>query len=160
MRRGAACISDCLHRTTKDSCGATYAGMPQQFAYPAALGDLLAAVLAVVAIPAVAVNARSARPLVWIFNIEGTLDLIAAIALATLYDAAAYMGPRILDPGVLDSSPAGNALYHVHCPQQILETGRLTLRGYSVVAHSAGRAMLPQAAEQRRGEEHRVRLYS
>jgi len=125
LRRGAACISDCLHRTTKDSCGATYAGMPQQFAYPAALGDL-----------------------------------IAAIALATLYDAAAYMGPRILDPGVLGSSPAGNALYHVHCPQQILETGRLTLRGYSVVAHSAGRAMLPQAAEQRRGEEHRVRLYS
>jgi hypothetical protein len=30
--------------------------------------------------------------LVWIFNIEGTVDLVAAIALATIYDASAYMG--------------------------------------------------------------------
>ncbi len=36
--------------------GATYAGMPHEFAYPAAFGDLLAAVLAVAAIPAVAVT--------------------------------------------------------------------------------------------------------
>jgi hypothetical protein len=41
--------------------GATYPGIPPQFAYPAAFGDLLAAVLAVVAIPAVATQARSAR---------------------------------------------------------------------------------------------------
>ena len=73
--------------------GATYAGIPPQFAYPAAFGDLLAAVLAVIAIPAVAANARVARLLVWVFNIEGTLDLITAIVLATIYDAAPYMGP-------------------------------------------------------------------
>jgi len=74
------------------SPGGTYAGMPPQFAYPAALGDLLAAVLAVAAIPAVAANSRIARPLVWIFNVEGTLDLVAAITLATTYGAAAFMG--------------------------------------------------------------------
>src|SRR5574341_2407879 len=34
--------------------GATYAGIPPQFAYPAAFGDLLAAILALVSIPAVA----------------------------------------------------------------------------------------------------------
>ena len=72
--------------------GAVYPGVPAQFAYPAAFGDLLAAVLALIAIPAVARRARSAKALVWIFNIEGTLDLCLAIALATAYDAAPFMG--------------------------------------------------------------------
>ena len=80
--------------------GATYAGIPPQFAYPAAFGDLLAAVLAVTAIPAVAVNARFARLLVWAFNIEGTVDLITAIVLATIYDAAPYMGPAYWIPAL------------------------------------------------------------
>jgi hypothetical protein len=91
--------------------GATYAGIPPQFAYPAALGDLLAALLALAAIPAVwprprvsvTSNARvkelkGARLLVWVFNVEGTLDLIAAIALATIYGAPAYMGPAYWIP--------------------------------------------------------------
>lgn len=72
--------------------GATLAGMPPQFAYPAALGDLLAAVLAVAAIPAVAAGSRLARPLAWVFNVEGTLDLIMAITLATTFGAPAFMG--------------------------------------------------------------------
>jgi len=72
--------------------GATYAGIPRQFAYPAALGDLLAAVLAVAAIPAVATNHSIAKTLVWIFNIEGTVDLADAITLATYFNAAPYMG--------------------------------------------------------------------
>jgi hypothetical protein len=72
--------------------GAVYAGIPDVFAYPAAFGDLLAAVLALTAIPAVAMNWKSARLWVWIFNVEGTLDLIAAITLATLFDAHAFMG--------------------------------------------------------------------
>jgi hypothetical protein len=78
--------------------GATYAGIPPQFAYPAAFGDLLAAVLALVAIPAVAKDLKSARALVWVFNVEGTLDLIAAITLATVYGASAYMGPAYWIP--------------------------------------------------------------
>src|SRR5262245_54449787 len=45
--------------------GATYAGIPLQFAIPAAYGDLLAAILALLAIPAVAVGHRSSRLLVW-----------------------------------------------------------------------------------------------
>lgn len=78
--------------------GATYPGLPREFAYPAALGDLLAAVLALIAIPAVAANARAARPLVWVFNIEGSLDLLAATTLATVYGAAPYMGPAYWIP--------------------------------------------------------------
>lgn len=46
------------------SPGATYAGIPPQFAYPAAFGDLLAALLALIAIPAVARNASVGRSLV------------------------------------------------------------------------------------------------
>jgi hypothetical protein len=78
--------------------GATYPGIPPPFAWPAALGDLLAAVLAVAALPAVARGAGGGWLLVWLFNVEGTLDLIAAIALATIYGAAAYMGPAYWIP--------------------------------------------------------------
>ncbi len=72
--------------------GATLPGMPPQFAYPAAIGDLLAAVLALVAIYAVAGNREGSRFLVWLFNIVGTVDLLLAITLATIYGAPAFMG--------------------------------------------------------------------
>jgi hypothetical protein len=72
--------------------GATYPGIPPQFTYPAAYGDLLTAVLAMIAIPAVAMRARSAKLLVWLFSVVGLLDLIDAITLATVYDAAPFMG--------------------------------------------------------------------
>ena len=72
--------------------GATYAGLPLRFAYPAAFGDLLAAVLALVALPAVLGRSRAAKPLVWIFNVEGSVDLLIAITLATLDGAAPHMG--------------------------------------------------------------------
>ncbi len=78
--------------------GATYAGIAPQFAYPAAFGDLLAALLAMFAILAVVRKARVGRLLVWIFNVEGTADLIVAITLATVYGASAYMGPAYWIP--------------------------------------------------------------
>ena len=78
--------------------GAVYAGIPPQFAYPAAFGDLLAAILALIAIPAVATRARSARLLVWVFNVEGTVDLIIATVLATAYNAPPLMGPAYWIP--------------------------------------------------------------
>jgi hypothetical protein len=80
------------------SPGATYAGIPPEFAYPAALGDLLAALLALTSIPLVAQNSGRARALLWVFNLEGSLDLVAAIALATVYDASAFMGPAYWIP--------------------------------------------------------------
>ncbi len=72
--------------------GATYPGLASEFAYPAAFGDLLAAVLALVALWALVKNWRSARFLVWVFTLEGTIDLINAIALAQLHGAAVFMG--------------------------------------------------------------------
>jgi hypothetical protein len=72
--------------------------MPARFAYPAALGDLVAAVLAFVSLVAVVRNHRAGRLLVWVFNVEGTLDLMAAIMLATVYGAPVYMGPAYWIP--------------------------------------------------------------
>jgi hypothetical protein len=80
--------------------GATYAGLPSRFAYPAALGDFLAAILALLALPAVLTGKRLAKPLVWIFNLEGSLDLAAAITLATLYGAAPFMGAAYWIPAL------------------------------------------------------------
>jgi hypothetical protein len=73
--------------------GATWPGIPPQFAYPAAFGDLLAAVLAMAAI-----LARLPRALVWTFNVVGTVDLLLAITLATLYGAPDFMGPAYWIP--------------------------------------------------------------
>jgi len=78
--------------------GATFPGMPPQFAYPAAFGDLITAVLAFVAIPFVLRGSVFAKPAVWVFNIVGTLDLLDAIALATIYNAPATMGPAYWIP--------------------------------------------------------------
>ena len=74
------------------SPGATYSGIPLQFAYPAAFGDLLAALLALAAIPSVIKSSKNSLILVRIFNYEGSIDLIAAIILATVYGASDYMG--------------------------------------------------------------------
>lgn len=78
--------------------GGIYPGIPLEFAYPAAYGDLAAAVLAMAAIPMVVRNVRGARFLVWIFNVEGTVDLFAAIVLATIHGASDYMGPAYWIP--------------------------------------------------------------
>jgi hypothetical protein len=52
--------------------------LPAAFAVPAAYGDLLAALLALLAIAALRMEWSSAIALVWIFNLVGTLDLINA----------------------------------------------------------------------------------
>jgi hypothetical protein len=48
------------------------------FANPAAYGDLLAAVLAMIAVLGLSVRAWWAMLAVWVFNIEGTVDLLFA----------------------------------------------------------------------------------
>ena len=78
--------------------GATYPGLPQEFAYPAAFGDLVTAIIAFVAIPLVLRGSRLAKPMVWTFNIFGTLDLLAAITTATIYYAPVAMGPSYWIP--------------------------------------------------------------
>ncbi len=86
--------------------GAVYPGMPPQFAYPAAIGDFITALLALVALPLVTGNSPAARSLLWLFNTFGTLDLVLAITLATAYRAPLFMGaaywiPAFWVPGLL-----------------------------------------------------------
>ena len=71
---------------------------PARFAKPAAYGDLLAAILALVALCAVVRRSSRARSFVGLFNVVGTIDLISAISLATIYRAAPYMGPAYWIP--------------------------------------------------------------
>jgi hypothetical protein len=78
--------------------GATFPEMPPQFAYPAAFGDLLTAILAFAAIPLVLRSSGLAKPAVWLFNIVGTIDLITAITTATIYNAPVAMGPAYWIP--------------------------------------------------------------
>jgi hypothetical protein len=78
--------------------GATYPGLPSEFAYPAAFGDLVTAILAFVAIPLVLRGSHAAKPAVWVFNVFGTIDLLVAIATATIYNAPVEMGPAYWIP--------------------------------------------------------------
>ena len=78
--------------------GAIFPGMPPQFAYPAAFGDLITAILAFAAIPFVLRDSRLAKAAVWVFNIFGTVDLLAAITFATIYNAPVRMGPAYWIP--------------------------------------------------------------
>jgi hypothetical protein len=80
--------------------GATYPGLPAEFAYPAAFGDLVTAIIAFVAIPFVLRGSALAKPVVWIFNVFGTVDLLVAIVTATIYSAPISMGPAYWIPAV------------------------------------------------------------
>jgi len=61
-------------------------------------GDLLTAIIALVAIPIVLRGSALAKPAVWFFNIFGTLDLVTAITLATIHNAPVAMGPAYWIP--------------------------------------------------------------
>jgi hypothetical protein len=78
--------------------GATYPGLPLEFAYPAAFGDLVTAIIAFVSIPLVLRSSRLAKPMVWTFNIFGTVDLVVAIVTGTIYNAPVAMGPAYWIP--------------------------------------------------------------
>jgi hypothetical protein len=71
---------------------------PAQFAYPAAFGDLVTAIIALATIPLVLRGSRLEKPMVWTFNIFGTVDLLAAITTATIYNAPVAMGPAYWIP--------------------------------------------------------------
>lgn len=80
--------------------GAVYDGLPPAFAYPAALGDLATAVLALIALSSVLANSSIARPLVGLFNVVGTLDLFDATATAVINNAPPFMGAAYWIPAL------------------------------------------------------------
>jgi hypothetical protein len=70
--------------------------LPSAFAAPGAYGDLLAAILAVLAIWSLSARAWFATSMVWAFNVWGAVDLLAAFYQGLL-------GARI-DPGSLGAA--------------------------------------------------------
>ena len=86
--------------------GVTAAALDPRFAIPAAYGDLLAAGLAFLALIAIRLRWAVAIPLVWIFNIEGTLDLLHALWQGFRHVpggnfGATYFIPAIIVPALL-----------------------------------------------------------
>jgi hypothetical protein len=79
--------------------------LPAEFAIPAAYGDLVTGLLALLALFALQRGSARAELLVWTFNIVGTIDLLNALRhldVAPLFGAAWYV-PTFLVPMLLVS---------------------------------------------------------
>ena len=81
--------------------GAVKTDLPNVFAQYAAYGDLAASILAFLALLALRCKWPVAMFLVWVFNIEGTIDLVTAISLGVANDAASGMGATYWIPSVI-----------------------------------------------------------
>jgi len=81
--------------------GVTAEPLDPRFADPAAYGDLLAAVLALLALMALRLDWPIAVLLVWIFNIEGTIDLLNAVSQGLRYTQAGHMGATYFIPAIV-----------------------------------------------------------
>ena len=77
--------------------------LPKGFAYPAAYGDLATGLLALLSLVALRGGWSLALPLVWLFNIVGTVDLLNALRHVNVvadFGAAWYI-PTFLVPALL-----------------------------------------------------------
>ena len=88
--------------------GVVSPSLPSAFAIPAAYGDLIAAILAVVATLALFARASWAIAIVWVFNVWGAFDLLNAIyngqigvRIAPGSLGAAFYIPTVLVPALL-----------------------------------------------------------
>jgi len=66
--------------------------LPAAFARPAAYGDLLAGLLALLAIVALSAEWPGALALTWLFNLVGTLDLLNAFYQGRTHDVGPHLG--------------------------------------------------------------------
>ncbi len=81
--------------------GVTSQVLDARFAHPAAYGDLIAAVLAFVAIGALRIKKPWALGAVWIFNIWGAGDLLNAVVRGLLFTADGQMGAAYWIPATI-----------------------------------------------------------
>lgn len=75
--------------------------LPTGFSLPAAYGDLLAAFLASVGIYALRTKRKWAKAAIWLFNIEGFLDLLYAINRGLALGVAESLGGAMWIPTVI-----------------------------------------------------------
>ncbi|MEO8717825.1 MAG: hypothetical protein ABI423_06350 [Burkholderiales bacterium] len=81
--------------------GVTAQPLDPRFANPAAYGDLLASLLAFLAIIALRQRWRAAIALVWIFNVAGTVDLLYALTQGARFNLPGAMGATFFIPAVI-----------------------------------------------------------
>ena len=81
--------------------GVTRVPLDPRFADPAAWGDLLAAVLAIISLLALRKGWPGAIALVWIFNLVGTLDLFNAVTQGLRFTTSGDMGATYFIPAVI-----------------------------------------------------------
>jgi hypothetical protein len=81
--------------------GVTATALDVRFANPAAFGDLLAALLAFAALLALRLRWRLAIPLVRIFNIVGSVDLLNALWQGFQHVSAGNLGATYFIPAVV-----------------------------------------------------------
>jgi hypothetical protein len=89
--------------------GAVFPGIPEQFAYPAAFGDLIAAVLALIAIAAVVRRSFRATARRALQRRGDNRSHARDFACHHLRSGAVH-GARLLDTGVLGAGPACDSL--------------------------------------------------
>lgn len=102
--------------------------LPAAFAQPVAYGDLLTAILALLALATL--KTRSGPVVAWVFNIVGTADLLFAL----------YLGSRISIPYAQGLLGAAYFILHGYVPILLITHGlafRALLRNSSVAASSA-----------------------
>ena len=81
--------------------GAVKYELPMGFAQPAAWGDLTASLLAFLALAFIRLNWKGSILIVWLFNIEGTLDLFNAVIRGIINEAWNGMGATFWIPSVI-----------------------------------------------------------
>lgn len=88
--------------------GVVSPSLPSGFAAPAAYGDLIAAVLAVIAVWALTARVPWALPFAWIFNVWGAADLLNAFYQGEIHYrlnpglfGAAFFIPTVIVPPLL-----------------------------------------------------------
>ena len=93
--------------------------LPAAFAQPVAYGDLISAVLALLAL--VTLRTRSGTLVTWVFNVFGTADLLFAF----------YLGGRISLPATQGLLGAGYLIFTAYVPLLLVTHGlafRILLR--------------------------------
>ena len=81
--------------------GVTAEALDTRFAAPAAYGDLVAALLALVSLDVLRVNEKAGLVLVWIFNVWGFADLLNAVGRGLLFTPNGALGAAFWIPLVI-----------------------------------------------------------
>ena len=81
--------------------GVTTQILDSRFSHPAAYGDLIAALLALVALAALRLRMKGSIALVWIFNIWGTADLLNAVTRGLLFTPDGHFGATFWIPATI-----------------------------------------------------------